>query len=111
MEFGKAQMKLEDKLTRQMMFAVEKVKIAHLRLEQRIGLLRAVEAIRLDAAKNGGKLPVSLTDVSVPLSVDGGTGKPFAYKLDGMTATIEGRPTAVSGGGTMKYAYEVRLRK
>jgi hypothetical protein len=102
---------VEDKLTRQMFFSVSRVKTAHVRLEQRMGLLRAVEAIRLDAAKNGGKLPASLSDLSVPIPNDPATGKPFAYKIDGLTATVEGKATPVSSGGTMKYGYEVRLRK
>jgi hypothetical protein len=87
------------------------VKAALVRLEQRIAMLRAVEAIRLDAATNGGKLPASLGDLSVPVPADPVSGKPFAYKLDGMTAVLEGKPTPIHGGGTTKYVYEVRLRK
>jgi hypothetical protein len=110
-ELEKAPGGVEDKLTRQMVFAVTKVKTAHLRTAQRFALLRTVEAIRLDAAANGGKLPASLSDLSVPVPADPGTGKPFAYKLDGMTATLEARPSKLSDGGTLQYRYEIRLRK
>lgn len=110
-ELEKSPMEMEAKLTRQMVFAVGKVKNAHVRLEQRLALLRAAEAIRLDAAKNGGKLPANLSLLSVPIPNDPVSGKSFDFKLDGITATLEGKETPVSGGGTMKYGYEVRLRK
>jgi hypothetical protein len=118
-ELGKPPVEIEDTVTRQFVFAVPKIKAAHLRLEQRIAMLRVVEAIRLDAASNGGKLPSSLTEVTSPLPVDPATGKPFAYKVDGLMAIIDGKPTSISGGlasaasggAKMKYAYEVRLRK
>lgn len=101
---------LEEKLSRIPALAVPRVKGAHTRLEQRLGLLRTVEAIRLAAAKNGGKLPDSLSDLSVPLPVDPATGKTFSYKIDGMTALVEAKPVP-SPSGTIRYAYEVRLRK
>jgi hypothetical protein len=110
-ELEKGQGDIESKLTRQMVFAVTKVKAAHLRTQQRRDLLRTVEAIRLDAAGNGGKLPHNLSDLSVPVPNDPATGKPFAYKLDGLTATIEGKPTKTSDGAILQYRYEVRLRK
>lgn len=57
------------------------------RLEQRVALLRAVEAIRMSAAANAGKLPAKLSDAGVPLPVDPFTGKPFGYELkDGVAA-------------------------
>jgi hypothetical protein len=59
-------------------------------LERQIALLRHVEALRLHAAEHGGKLPVKLLDVSVPLPVDPATGKLFGYAVDGVTAHIRG---------------------
>ena len=47
--------------------ALQKVRRAQGRLEQRIALLRHVEALRLYAAEHDGKLPAKLADVSVPL--------------------------------------------
>ena len=64
------------------------------RLEQRIALLRHVEALRLYAAENGGTLPAKLSDVSVPLPDDPITGKPFSYELHGGTAHLRGSPPA-----------------
>src|SRR5207253_1633429 len=70
----------------------EKVWHAQTRIEQRIALLRHVEAIRLHAAANDGKLPATLTEIKVPLPDDPFTGKPFRYRLDGATAHLQGTP-------------------
>ncbi|QJW99222.1 hypothetical protein [Frigoriglobus tundricola] len=61
------------------------------RLEQRIALLRHVEALRLYAAAHGGKLPEKPADVGVPLPVDPFTGKPIEYALDHGAATLAAR--------------------
>jgi hypothetical protein len=81
------------------------------RIERRLALLRAVEALRMHAAANGGKLPEKLADVTVvPVPNDPGTGRPFEYKLEGGTATLTGRiagePLATTG-----LRYRVTLRK
>jgi hypothetical protein len=67
---------------------VLKTRQAQGRLEQRIALLRHVEALRLYAAAHDGKLPLKLSDCSVPLPDDPFTGKPFRYHLDGTTAHL-----------------------
>jgi hypothetical protein len=72
--------------------AVLKVRRAQGRLEQRIALLRHVEALRLYAAEHGGSLPGALSEVSVPLPADPFTGKPFNYQVDGATAHLRGSP-------------------
>jgi hypothetical protein len=82
------------------------------RLEQRIGLLRHVEALRLYAADHGSKLPEKLADIPVPLPTDPFTGKPFGYKVDIATAQLHGGP----GRGEEKDAgynvrYEVIVQK
>jgi hypothetical protein len=69
-----------------------KVRKAHARLEQRIALLRHVEALRLYAAAHDGKLPAQLSDIPLPLPVDPFTGKPFLYKVEGNTAELRGTP-------------------
>jgi hypothetical protein len=101
---------IEEKLSRMTGIAIPKVLSAHVRLEQRLALLRTVEAIRLEATKNGGKLPANLAEIHLPVPVDPVTGKAFAYKIDGMTALLEGKPVP-SPATTWKYSYEVRLRK
>ncbi len=62
------------------------------RLDQRLALLRHVEALRLYAAAHEGKLPARLEDVPVPLPVDPFTGKPFLYTPEGQTAFLRGSP-------------------
>jgi hypothetical protein len=69
-----------------------KVRNAQARLDQRLALLRHVEAVRLHAAANGGKVPARLADIKVPLPEDPITGKPFRYKVEGNTAMIQGTP-------------------
>ncbi len=71
---------------------VVKVRRQQGRLEQRIALLRHVEALRLHAAVHDGKLPEKLSDVGVPLPPDPFTGKPFAYRAEGTTAHLRGGP-------------------
>jgi hypothetical protein len=89
-----------------------KVRRAQARLEQRIGLLRHVEALRMYAAENDGKWPARLADVKVPLPVDPFTGKPFIYKLDGQTAVIQGTPPkGEEKNGGYNVRYEVTIRK
>jgi hypothetical protein len=81
-------------------------------LEQRIGLLRHVEALRLYAAAHDGRLPQKLADVSVPLPDDPFTGKPFGYKLDKATAHLRGtRPPADAQNRGYTGRYEVIIHK
>ena len=73
--------------------ALDRVHNLQVRLEQRIALLRHVEALRLYAAKHEGRLPEKLADVTVPLPADPFTGKPFAYKVEAATAHLRGSNT------------------
>jgi hypothetical protein len=83
----------------------DKVKRAQARLDQRIALLRCVEALRIYAAAHDGKLPAKLDDIGLPLAVDPATGKPFSYKVEGKTAHLHGEPLAV------EVRYEVTIGK
>jgi hypothetical protein len=69
-----------------------KVARAQARVQQRLDLIRHVEALRLYAADHDGKLPAHLSDIPVPLPVDPVTGKPFVYEVDGQTAVLRGSP-------------------
>ena len=71
---------------------VSMVLIAQGRLEQRIALLRHVEALRLYAAEHAGQLPEKLSDCPVPLPPDPFTGQAFHYQLEGTTAHLRGTP-------------------
>src|SRR5262249_37504448 len=69
--------------------AVDKVYAAQGRTQRRLASLRAVEAVRLYAAKNEGKLPAKLADVTeVPVPADPATGQPFEYAVEGNRFTI-----------------------
>lgn len=82
-----------------------KVKGAQARVDQRIGLMRCVEALRIYAAEHDGKLPAKLEDIRLPLPVDPATGKPFSYKVDGKTAYLHGEPLSI------RVRYEVTIGK
>jgi hypothetical protein len=81
-------------------------------LQQRIALLRCVEALRLYAADHDGKLPAKLEDVPVPVPVDPVTGKPFSFRLDGATAFLRGTPPrGKEKDAQYNRRYEVTIRK
>jgi hypothetical protein len=91
--------------------AIVKVGQAQNRVERRVALLRAVEALRMHAAANGGKLPGRLADVKVvPVPNDPGTGRPFEYEGGGQSATLTGR---VPGEPLHQFGmrYRLTLRK
>ena len=79
--------------------ASEKVIEATARVDRRVAALRAVEAVRLYAAENNGRVPSSLAECSVPVATDPFTGKPFEYKADGPTFTLSGPPPAGADAG------------
>jgi hypothetical protein len=82
------------------------------RVEQRVGLLRHVEALRMYAAEHGGKLPGTLSDVAVPLPTDPFTGKAFEYRLDGATAHLRGgAPKGEEKNPAFAARYEITVRK
>jgi hypothetical protein len=92
--------------------ALQKVRGAQGRLEQRIALLRHVEALRLYAAAHDGKLPAKLADFSVPLPPDPFTGKPFVYKVEGATAHFRGTPPrGYENNPAFNVRYEVTIQK
>lgn len=68
--------------------AVTEARRAQGLIEQRIALLRHVEALRMYAAGSGGKLPAKLADAGVPLPADPFTGKPFGYDVKDGVATL-----------------------
>jgi hypothetical protein len=88
------------------------VRRARARLDQRIGLLRQVEALRLHAAEHDGKLPAKLSEISVPLPDDPVTGKPFRYDVKGTTAHLRGSPfPGAENDPFFNVHYELTLRK
>ena len=89
-----------------------KVRKIQTRLEQRIALLRHVEALRLYAAGHDGKLPAALEAVTVPLPVDPFTGKPFVYRLEEETAVLRGgAPKGEEANPVYNLRYRVTIKK
>jgi hypothetical protein len=100
------------RVARMFLPAIEKVPAVPVRLDRKIAALRAIEALRLHAAANGGQLPERLDQVTVvPIPDDPGTGKPFEYRKDGAKATlvsrIPGEPLEKEG---LRYTVTVRGR-
>lgn len=84
---------------------------AHARLEQRLALLRHVEALRLYAAQHGA-LPAKLSDVGVPLPNDPLCGQRFRYELNGDVAHLRGTPPkAEEDNPAFNWHYQVTLRE
>ena len=81
-------------------------------LDQRIALLRHVEALRLHAAEHDGTLPAKLSEITVPLPDDPFTGKPFRYEVTGQTAHLRGTPPpGKEKDPSYNVHYEVSVRK
>jgi hypothetical protein len=81
------------------------------RLQQRIDLLRHVEALRVYAAEHGGVFPAKLAEISVPLPDDPFTGEPFLYEMSGKTAHLRGTPpTAEKNNPGYRIHYEITLK-
>jgi len=82
------------------------------RLEQRIALLRHVEALRLHAAENHGAIPTKLTEIAVPLPNDPFTGKPFRYELEDGTVHLRGgHPKGEGSNPSFNIHFEITLQK
>jgi hypothetical protein len=102
----------KDRLFRGLLSALNKVRTAQGRLEQRIALLRHVEALRMYAADHGGKLPATLDEIDLPLPVDPFTGKPFRYELKDDTAQLRGTPPkGYEDVSVYNLHYEITIRK
>ena len=85
---------------------------AQVGLEQRLAHLRCIEAVRMYAAENDGKLPARLEDIKLPLPVDPVTGQPFQYRLDAGIAHLRG--TLIPGlekNPHYDVRYEITIRK
>lgn len=93
--------------------AVDKVYGAQVRTDRRLASLRAVEALRLHAAKTTGQPPKSLAEATtVPVPTDPATGKPFGYVVDGQTFTLSVEPPAGEPPGpNNQWKYVVTLGK
>jgi hypothetical protein len=60
------------------------------RSQRQFAALQTIEAVRMFAANHGGKLPDKLGDISeAPAPIDPVLGKPFGYKVEGNTFTLD----------------------
>jgi hypothetical protein len=75
-----------------LMPAFNAVRRAQVRIDQRLAVLRYIEALRLHAAEHNSTMPAKRSDLSVPVPDDPVTGKPFRYEVIGNTAHIHGSP-------------------
>ena len=90
--------------------AIEKVIPSSARIDRKIAALRCVEALRLHAAANGGKLPTKLDEVTaVPVPADPMTGKPFEYTMEGGKAILSS-PAAPAVDPRFATRYELTVR-
>lgn len=88
---------------------VPNVHLAQVRLDRKIAALRVVEAVRMHAAENGGKLPATLDEVTiVPIPTDPVTGEPFAYRLDGDAAVLD-CPAPEGKSAQLGFLYRITL--
>jgi hypothetical protein len=88
--------------------AINAARAAGARIDQRVALLRTVEALRLYSATHGGGLPTKLSEVTeVPVPLDPATGESFAYELSGDTAKLQSREKSIY----QHTIYEITVRK
>ncbi len=111
---AEAEAKLKDDadavLARQLLPSITKVRSALTRVQQRVAYLRVVEAVRLYAHDNGGKLPEKLADIKLPLPLDPVTGKEFSYSVKDGVATLTGGNPNPDQAATNR-VYELRVKK
>ncbi|MBN1911743.1 MAG: hypothetical protein JW818_18525 [Pirellulales bacterium] len=70
--------------------AVSAARRGEVRIDRDIAMLRCVEALRMHAARHGGRLPERLDQVTaVPVPLDPVWNKPFSYRLEGKTGILE----------------------
>lgn len=93
--------------------ALQKVHFAAVRTDRKIAVLRVIEAIRLYAALNNGKLPATLADIKeVPVPKDPVTGEAFQYTLqDGVAKLSAGPPKGERPHQGNVVRYEITIRR
>ena len=93
-----------------LMPALTRVHFHQARMQRRIAALCCVEAIRMYAAENDGKLPSRLQQITqVPVPIDPITGKDFPYRMENGIAILEG--PAPKGERTKDgFRYEITVR-
>jgi hypothetical protein len=89
-----------------------KVRASQARRDQYLDTLRCIEALRMHAAENDGKLPARLEDIKLPLPVDPVTGRSFQYKLEAGIGHLRGTPLpGHEENPYLNVRYEITIRK
>jgi hypothetical protein len=102
----------EDALFAEFLPHVIEARRVQARLEQRLGLLRNVEALRLYAAEHDGGLPQTQSELPVPPPLDPFTGRPFVYTAEAATAHLRGSPPrGEEQNPCFNVRYEVTIQK
>jgi hypothetical protein len=92
--------------------AMQSARIAEVKLEREVALLRVIEALRMYAATHGGGLPARLDEIDqVPVPKNPATGKPFVYRLDGATAILELPLSDGLRDGKRRYEIQIAAKK
>ena len=80
-------------------------------IDRYVAMLRCVEAVRMFAAENDGRLPDSLADITVvPIPLDPVTGEGFVYELVGDVAVLEA-PVSPAEKVEQRPRYELVVEK
>lgn len=96
-------------LANSMLPAINAASRAATRNDQRIAMLRLVEALRLYAAAHDGRLPAALDQISeVPVPLDPATGRPFEYRLDGDKAVLKSAEQGIVDPDTQ---FEITIKR
>jgi hypothetical protein len=83
---------------------------AMVRREVALAADRVIEALRMQAAHDGGKLPASLAKITVvPVPNNPRTGKPFPYRFDGNRATLVRKSSETGPLQESDYVFEISL--
>lgn len=89
--------------------AVSAARAAGVRIERDMAALQTIEALRMHAARNNGKWPQRLSEVTcVPVPDNPATGQPFMYELEGETAILT---LPKSDGVSIRRRYELTIAK
>jgi len=92
--------------------AIQSVYVVPARVDRRLDVIQAIEAIRLYASGHDGKLPPNLEAISeAPVPMDPATGKPFGYRLDDDKASLTAPPPPGWNIPQFKVHYELKLSR
>ena len=91
--------------------AIERISFIRARFERDLSMMQCVEAIRMYAAGNDGRLPKSLGDITeAPVPIDPVYGRAFSYKVAGDKAVLES-PAPEGGSPRDGMRFEITLKK